>query len=58
MPGLSRVNTELGNVQRATDPTCHACAARNAGRYLVGFAHRCKRRHELPDLVPVSSILR
>ena len=37
-PGLSWVNTLLGNLKRAIDGTYHACAARYAGRYLAEFA--------------------
>lgn len=51
-PGLSWVNTLLGNVKRAIDGTYHACEARYAGRYLAEFANRFNRRYELADLVP------
>ena len=47
-----RPNTLLGNVKRTIDGTCHACAARYAGRYLAEFAYRFDRRHELAGLVP------
>ena len=52
VPGLSWVNTLLGNVKRAIDGTYHACAPRYAGRYLAEFAYRFNRRYELADLVP------
>ena len=51
-PGLTWVNTLLGNVKRAIDGTYHACEARYAGRYLAEFAYRFNRRYELVDLVP------
>ena len=51
-PGLSWVNTLLGNVKRAIDGTYHACDSRYAGRYLAEFAYRFNRRYVLADLVP------
>ena len=51
-PGLSWVNTLLGNVKRAIDGTYHACDGRYAGRYLAEFSYRFNRRYELADLVP------
>ena len=51
-PGLSWVNTLLGNVKRAIDGTYHACAPHYAGRYLAEFLCRFNRRYELTDLVP------
>ena len=51
-PGLSWVNTLLGNVKRAIDGTYHACSSRYAGRYLAEFAYRFNRRYQLADLVP------
>ena len=37
-PGLTWMNTLLGNVRRVIDGTDHACEARYAGRYLAEFA--------------------
>lgn len=37
-PGMSWLNTLLGNVKRAIDGTYHACSSRYAGRYLAEFA--------------------
>ena len=51
-PGLTWVNTLLGNVKRSIDGTYHACDARYAGRYLAEFAYRFNRRYQLVDLVP------
>ena len=51
-PGLSWVNTLLGNVKRAIDGTYHACSSRYAGRYLAEFGYRLNRRYQLVDLVP------
>ena len=51
-PGLSWVNTLLGNVKRAIDGTYHACSSRYAGRYLAEFGYRFNRRYQLVDLVP------
>ena len=51
-PGLSCVDTLLGNVKRAIKGTHHARAARYAGRYLAEFAYRFNRRYKLADLVP------
>ena len=45
------MNTLLGNVKRAIDGTCHACAPQYAGRYLAACAYRFNRRYQLPDLV-------
>ncbi len=52
-PGLTWVNTLLGNVKRALDGTYHSTYdARYAGRYLAEFAYRFNRRYQLADLVP------
>ncbi len=51
-PGLTWVNTLLGNVKRAIDGTYHACDSRYAGRYLAEFAYRFNRRYQLADRVP------
>ena len=51
-PGLTWVNTLLGNVKRAIDGTYHACDSRYAGRYLAEFAYRFNRHYQLADLVP------
>ncbi len=51
-PGLTWVNTLLGNVKRSIDGTYHACDSRYAGRYLAEFAYRFNRRYQLADLVP------
>ena len=52
MPGLTRVNTLLGNVKRAIDGTYHACDPKYVGRYLAEFAYRFNQRYQLADLVP------
>lgn len=51
-PGLTWVNTLLGNVKRAIDGTYHACSSRYSGRYLAEFGYRFNRRYQLVDLVP------
>ncbi len=51
-PGLSSVNTLLGNVKRAIDGTYHACSSRYAGRSLAELGYRFNRRYQLVDLVP------
>ena len=51
-PGLSWVNTLLGNVKLVTDGTYRACSSPHAGRYLAEFAQRFNRRYELVGLVP------
>lgn len=51
-PGLSGVNTLLGNIKRALDSTCHACSSRYVGRYSAEFTYRFNRRYPLADLVP------
>ena len=51
-PGLTWVNTLLGNVKRAIDGTYHACDPQYVGRYLAEFAYRFNRRYQLAALVP------
>ena len=51
-PGLSWVNTLLGNIKLSIDGTYHACDARYAGRCLTEFAYGFNRRYQLADLVP------
>ena len=52
-PGLSWVNTLLGNVKRAIDGTYHACEARYAGRYLAEFAYYLIGATSWPTWCPV-----
>ena len=49
-PGLSWVNTILGNVKRSLDGTYHAFAPHYAARYLAEFQYRFNRRYELAAL--------
>ena len=51
-PGLTWVNTLLGNVKRVIDGTYHACSSRYSGRYLAEFGYCFNRCHQLVDLVP------
>ncbi len=51
-PGMSWVNTLLGNGKRAIDGTDHASDPAYVGRYLAEFAYRFNRRYQLADLVP------
>ena len=46
-PGLTWVNTILGNVKRSLDGTCHVCAP----RYLAEFQYCFNRRYDLAALL-------
>ena len=51
-PGLTWVNTLLGNVKRSFHGTCHNLGSKHLPRYFAEISYRFSRRFSLHEMFP------